>query len=286
MNQNRKITVYEANSREKIGFIKGWITMYRNIIDFREMIYVLFKRDFFALYKKSFLGISWVFVAPIFSILSWVFINATGILQPGDVGMPYPAYVLLSTSIWGLFMGFYTSAQGTLTAGAGIINQVNYPHEILLVKQIAQHLANSTITLLMNIIILLLFGIVPSWKIIFLPILLLPLLFLGAGIGLVISVFSVVAPEVQKAADLLMGLLIWVTPVIYSSKFGNPIIQSIIQWNPLTFLIGGSRDVIVKGILTNPDKFLISAAFSIIVFLISWRIFYVTEDKVIEKILS
>ena len=286
MSSNTKITVYEATTREKIGFYQGWVTMFQNIVNFREMIYVLFKRDFFAIYKKSFLGMSWIFLSPIFGILSWVFINATGILQPGNVGMPYPAYVLLSTSIWGLFMGFYTAAQGTLTAGSGIINQVNYPHEILLVKQIAQHLANSIITLSMNVVVLLLFGIVPSWKIIFLPILALPLLFLGAGIGLVVSVFSVVAPEFQKAMDLLIGLLIWVTPVIYSPKFGNPIIQSIIRWNPLTYLIGGVRDVIIKGTLTNPSEFLISTLFTFVVFLISWRIFYVTEDKVVEKILS
>ncbi len=259
--------------------------MFWNIINFRDLIYVLFKRDFFASYKKSFLGITWIFLSPIFAILSWVFINATGILQPGDVGMPYPAYVLLSTSIWGLFMGFYIAAQGTLTAGLGIINQVNYPHEIMLVKQIAQHLATSIITLTMNVVVLLLFGILPSWKIIFLPILILPLLFLGAGIGLVVSVFSIVAPELQRAVDLLMGLLIWVTPVIYSSKFGNPIIQSIIHWNPLTYLIGGIRDVIVKGTLTNPEQFLISTLFTLIVFLISWRIFYTTEDKVVEKML-
>lgn len=286
MNPHTKITVYEATTREKIGFIDGWVTMIRNIVNFREMIYVLFKRDFFASYKRSFLGMSWIFLSPIFGILSWVFINATGILQPGDVGMPYPAYVLLSTSIWGLFMGFYSAAQATLTAGSGIINQVNYPHEILLVKQISQHLANSIITLSMNIVVLLMFGITPSWKLIFLPILGLPLLFLGAGIGLVVSVFSVVAPEIQKAVDLLMGLLIWITPVIYSPKFGNPVIQSIIQWNPLTFLIGGTRDVIIKGELSNPLQFAVSSLVAFIIFLISWRIFYVTEDKVVEKILS
>lgn len=285
MQQNGKVTVYEATSREKIGFLAGWIIMFRNIIDYRDMIYVLFKRDFFASYKKSFLGITWIFISPIFGVISWVFINATGILNPGDVGMPYPAYVILSTTIWGLFMGFYTAAQGTLATGSGIINQVYYPHEILLVKQIAQHLATSIIAFSMNIIVLLLFGVIPSWKIVFLPALLTPLLFLGAGIGLVVSVFAVVAPEIQRAVDLAMGMLIWITPVIYSPRFENPFIQSVIHWNPLTYLVGGARDLIVKGTLTHPTEYIWAALTSVIVFLISWRIFFVTEDKVVEKIL-
>lgn len=280
-----RVTIYEANSREKIGFIEGWILMFRNIVAFREMIYVLFKRDFFASYKKSFLGMSWIFISPVFGVLSWIFINATGILKPGDVGMPYPAYVLLSTSIWGLFMGFYTAAQSTISAGAGIISQVKYPHEILLVKQIAQHLANSSIAFLLNIVVLLAFGVIPSWKIIFFPIFALPLLFLGAGLGLIISVFAIIAPEVQKAADVSMGLLIWVTPVIYSPKFEHPLIQNIVRWNPLTYLVGGPRDLIVNGSLSAPNEFIYATLLSIAVFLMSWRFFFVTEDKVIEKIL-
>lgn len=283
--QNRaKVTVYESTSREKIGFFEGWLIMYRNIVDFREMIFVLFKRDFFSSYKKSFLGMTWIFISPIISVLSWVFINATGLLQPGDVGMPYPAYVLLSTTIWGLFMGFYSAAQGTISAGAGIINQVKYPHEILLVKQIAQFLANFIIAFSVNIVVLLFFGVIPSWKIIFFPIVALPLLFLGVGIGLVVSVFAIVAPEIQKVVDLAMGLLIWITPVIYSPKFNNEFIQSVIYWNPLTHLIGAVRDLIVKGTINNPNEFLLSSLLSLVVIMISWRIFFVTEDKIVEKI--
>lgn len=285
MNHGSTVTIYESDSREKVGFIEGWKIMFNNIIDCRELIYVLFKRDFFSSYKKSFLGLTWLFVSPVLGVASWVFINAAGILHPGDVGMPYPAYVLLSTSIWALFMGFYSAAQGTISAGAGIISQVKYPHEILLVKQIAQHLANSIIGLSMNILVLLAFGVVPSWKIIFFPFLALPLLFLGSGIGLVISVFSVVAPEIQKAVDIAMNLLIWVTPVIYSPKFDNVILQKIIFWNPLTYLVGGTREMVIKGEMSSPEGYLLSAILSVLVFMISWRIFFVTEDKVVEKIL-
>jgi lipopolysaccharide transport system permease protein len=112
--------------------------------------------------------------------------NATGILNPGEVGIPYPAYVLISSSIWGLFMGFYGAAAGTLGAGGGFIMQVKYPHEALLIKQVAQHLANFSITFVINIIVLLLFQVVPSWGILLFPIMIIPLFLLGGAIGLII----------------------------------------------------------------------------------------------------
>ena len=172
-----QITIYEPNQRQKIGFFRSWVVMIKNIIASRELIAQLFKRDFIAVYKKSFLGVTWIFVAPVIGIVSWVFMNMTGILKPGDVGIPYPAYVLLSSSIWGLFMGFYGAATGTLGAGAGFIMQVKFPHEALLIKQTAQHLANYLLGFVMNIIVLLAFGVIPSWKIIFFPIMIIPLFF-------------------------------------------------------------------------------------------------------------
>lgn len=277
--------VYEPNSRRKIGFFTVWFIMIRNIIASRELIFQLFKRDFLMAYKKSFIGMGWVFISPMIGIISWVFMNFTGVLKPGDVGIPYPAYVLISTSIWGLFMGFYGSAAGTLGAGAGFIDQVKFPHEALLFKQTAQHLANYLIIFVVTLSVLVIFGVYPSWKIIFFPILILPLFFLGAGIGLVVSVIGVVATDLQRGFDFLLGLVLYITPVIYSSKIENAFLQKVIQWNPLTYLVGSVRDIIIYGKLEHFDRFIYSAGFALIVFALSWRFFYLSEEKVIEKMI-
>jgi lipopolysaccharide transport system permease protein len=283
--EKESVTVYEPNYRHKIGFFRIWLIMLRNIVSSRELIVQLFNRDFFAAYKKSLLGIGWILVAPIVGVVSWVFMNATGILNPGDVGIPYPAYVLLSSSIWGLFMGFYTSAAGTLGAGSGFIMQVNYPHEALLVKQTAQHLANFILSFALNIVVLLAFKVIPDWKIVFFPLFVLPLFLLGAGMGLVISVISVVSSEIQKGFEIVLGLVIYVTPVIYSPKYNNPLLQKIIKWNPLTYLVGGVRDIVIYGRMDHVDRFLYSSLLALIVFLLSWRLFFISEEKVIEKMI-
>jgi lipopolysaccharide transport system permease protein len=282
---NQTITIYEPNQRQKIGFLRSLLMMFRNIQTSRELIWQLFKRDFLAVYKKSFLGMGWLFISPIIGIISWVLMNATGILNPGDTGIPYPAYVLLSTSIWGLFMGFYGAAAGTLGAGGGFIMQVKYPHEALLIKQIAQHVASFLIGFLMNIAVLVFFGVIPSWKIIFFPLAILPLFFLGAGIGLIIAVISIVAVEIQRMVDTAFGFLIFLTPVIYAPNLTNPFIQTVTRWNPLTYLISGARDLIVYGQINDWQLFVYSSIFSLVVFIFSWRLFYVSEEKVIEKMI-
>lgn len=283
--KNEELTIYESNYRAKIGWVKTWIILIKNIQESKDLIWQLFRRDFLMKYKKSFIGIGWIIITPVIGIISWVFYNATGVLTPGDVGIPYPAYVLLSSSIYGLWGSFQSAAAGTLNAGAGFINQVNYHHDALLMKQVMLQLANFFITFILNVIVLLIFGITPSWLTLLLPVLMLPLFFLGSAIGLIIALISVVAPDINKGINFLLGLVMYITPVIYSPNVENPLLQKLIKYNPLTYIIGGMRDAIIYGHIKHFDIYLIITGIVFILFLISWRIFYIAEQKVIEKMI-
>jgi lipopolysaccharide transport system permease protein len=259
--------------------------MARNIYGARELIWQLFKRDFFAVHKKSFLGAAWIFISALLGILSWVFMNAAGVLRPGDVGMPYPAYVLLGTTMWGLFMAFYTGAADTLNSGQGFIMQVRYPHEALLAKQLFQQAANFVIGLVVTLAVLLLFRVIPSWQIVFLPVLVLPMMFLAGAIGLVVSALGVVAAEVRKLTDAVLGMLIFFTPIVYSAEATSGTYAAVIRWNPLTYLVAGVRDVVAYGRMDNWAAFFFATVASLALFVLALRFFYVAEEKIIEKMI-
>lgn len=260
--------------------------MLTNIVTFRELVYQLFRRDFLMAYKKSVIGIGWIFLSPLVGIASWVLLNSAGILQPGDIQVDYPAFVLFSSSLWGLFMGFYSSAAGTLNAGSAFILQVRFPHEVLLVKQTAQHLATFSIGFLVNIGVLLLRGVVPDWTIIFLPLLALPLFFLAAGVGLMVSVFSVVITDVMNITNIVLGIVMYITPIIYRiDKIDSPILSVLVKYNPLTYLVGEIRDLMLFGYMSHPVEYIVSVLFAFGLFMLSWRLFYISEHKIIEKII-
>ena len=111
----KKSIIYEPDQRIKMGLLRSLKILYSNMTSNWELNYQLFRRDFLQQYKKSLLGMAWLFITPLIGIFSWVFMNATGVLKPGDVGIPYPAYILIGTTIFGLFQSFYSGASGTLT---------------------------------------------------------------------------------------------------------------------------------------------------------------------------
>jgi len=280
----KHVVVYEPNQRIKIGFFRSWGFMLLNIAKSRDLIWQLFKRDFFAGYKQSFFGIFWIFISPVISILSWVFLNMTGILKPGDVGVPYPVYVLVGSTIWGFFMGCYSSAAGSLTGGSSLILQINFPHEALVVKEMANTLAGFFISLCMIVLILFVFRVYPHVEIVFFPLMLIPILFLGVGIGMVVAVITVVAHDVSRLVTMGLGFVMFLTPVIYTTQIPNKFLQLVIRWNPLAYLIGGARDIILNGRIDNAAGYALSCFAALVVFLFSWRLFFLSEYKVAEKL--
>jgi lipopolysaccharide transport system permease protein len=282
---SQDITVYEANYRHRSGLFRTWMMMPINIVASRQLIFQMYRRDFLNMYKKSFLGFGWMALSPIIGVVSWLLMNATGLLAPGDVGIPYPAYVLLSSSIWGLFMSFYGAGKATLDAGSSFILQVRYPHEALLFKQALQEFTNFSITLLVNLFVLLIFGVHPSWMMLLYPVLILPLFFLGAGLGLLFAVIKVVASDIDRAFSILLGFCIYITPVIYAPKTKNQILQTVINYNPLTYLIGTVRDATIYGKVSYWDRYLVAGGISLMFFLFAWRLFYNSEEMIIEKMI-
>jgi lipopolysaccharide transport system permease protein len=283
--ENDGFTVRRPNERHQLGWFRTWLVMGANVWQARGLIWQLFKRDFLASYKKSFVGFAWIFLTPLLGIVSWVMLQKTGLLNPGETPIPYPAYVLIGTSMFGLFLELFKGASQTLVAGSSLVMQVNYPHEALLFQQLAHQLARFAISLVVNLGVLLAFGIVPHWTIVFFPLVVLPLFLLASGIGLVVSMFAVVAVDLSTILTMLMGLLLYATPIIYTGDVSSPFLQVLVKWNPLTYLVCSARDIIITGQLYHPFGYMVCSVLSVILFLISWRLFFVSEQRLVERIL-
>lgn len=277
--------VYEPNQYAKIGFLKTMLVIIKNTIASKELIFQLYKRDFLMQYKKSFLGLGWMIFGPIMGVVSWVLMDSAGVLSPGDVGVPYPVYVLFGTSIWGLFMSFFTSTSQTLQIAAGFIQQVNFHHEALVFKQGLQNLTNFGISLIINIVVMLSFGVIPTWFILLVPLFIIPIFLLAASLGLMVSILSTLTSDVSRIASFFLSLLMFITPVIYDSSEKVVWLQQCNLYNPLTYLITAPRDLILTGTMSNPFYYIISIVMAILLFMVALRFFYISEKKVIEKMI-
>lgn len=284
MSMSEYRVVYEPDQRVKLGFVRCWIAMLTGIMQSRELIVQLFHRDMLAGSKQSLLGIAWIWVSPLIGIASWLFLKQVGVLIPGRSDVPYPLFVLLGTTIWGMFMAVFASAASSLSANGNLILHANFSHQVLVAQQVAQAGLSVAANLVLLAAAFAFFGVWPQWTVLLFPLSLVPLLLLGVGIGMIVSVFSILVRDMTKVITTLLGVLMFFTPVIYTPEAGNELLRQFIRLNPLTYLVGGARDLMVSGTIRNAQAYAVAVSFAVAVFLLSWRIFFISEQKVAEKL--
>lgn len=279
----KMIHTYQATG-EVLGPLASILLAFRELYFSRHVIWHLFKRDFMAGFRQKLLGYLWVVLTPLLGIVSFVFMQMTGILNPGETGIPYPIYVYIGTSIWGLLIGAITTVSGGLIGNADLVMRTNIPKIGLAMTGLANLCYNLLVNVFLLLLILLLFRLPPSPWALFYPVAILPMILLGVGIGLILSVVGAVARDVTVILTNLINLLMYITPVIYTAQFSQPLLQALVRWNPLTYLVDAPRSLFMLGRVPHPSGFVLSIIFSLIITWLGIHAFYLIKDKVTERL--
>jgi len=275
-------TLYEAHKELKMG-IRIWKEMFKELIQGRDLIWRLFMRNLLAKYKQSVLGYVWIIIMPFIAIGTFVFLNKAGIVHISKTDMPYPLFALIGLTVWQLFATGISAGTNSLVAAGGMIGKINFPREVLVFSSMAQTLFEFLIKCGLIFICFFIFKFIPSWAIVLFPLVLMPTLILTIGLSLMLSLINGVLRDTANIVVLGTTFLMFLTPVLYpipdaSDKF------IFFKLNILMPLINAPRDLIMYGYIKNPVDFYAASGVSVLLFLISWRIFHLTETKIPERL--
>jgi len=275
--------VYAPNKFIRMGFLTSLQGMFVSLFQSRELIWRLFLRDFKAKYRQSVFGILWALINPLITVGIFVLLNRSGILNIGDTTVPYPIFALVGISVYGIFStGLSVSASSIVGAGPMVV-KINFPKISLVIASMGQALIDFFVRMLMLIILLIFYGIAPNWTLFIFPFALLPLIFLTLGVGFMLSLLAGIFRDIVHIASFLTTLFLFLMPVLYPAPQSG-LFANLNLWNPLSHLIVGARDVFILGNLSNPSEYFYSVFFSLSVFLISWRIFFLSEHRIAERV--
>jgi len=278
------VTVYRPNERQG-GLIWGIQQAHSDIWTSRHVIARLFLRDFVAQFRQKLLGYLWALLGPLLGIISFLFLYVAGVLQPGEGAMPYTLYVLLGSNIWSCLPGAMGTVSGGLQAQADLIMRTRVPKIALAVSSLANMCYSIMLSLITTLIVFIFCGLVPTWWFLLYPLLILPMILLGVAIGMVLAVLGTIAKDLTPMVSQGLTLLMYITPVIYlRSTIGSPIIQVLIDYNPITYLVDVPRALMVTGQAENVSIYLMVATGAIVLAIIGIRAFYLLEDLVAERL--
>lgn len=279
-----KPTIYTPEAEHGKNLWDISVEIGRDVVKFNHLIKSLVLLNLTQQYKKSVLGISWLLISPVLSVIVWVLLHASGMFDPGDSAVPYVAFVLLSNSIWMFFISFYKGISDSILGRGGELLQNSFPRIIIVVERVIVSVINFIIPLALSIVVLLVFGVKFDWKaLLFLPALL-PLIFLGISIGLIFAVIKVVAVDFTVLFDNSIEVLKFLSPVVYTTAVASHLVQNIIKWNPLTYLIDYPRMLLIGEGNVTLGMYLWCSLGTFLFLLFSIRYFYKAMPWVFEKI--
>jgi lipopolysaccharide transport system permease protein len=276
-------TTYEPDNSIKKGYFSLWKEIFKELRENKWLIYQLFKRDFFSIYKQSLVGVFWAFIIPIISIGTFIVLNRSGVFQFGEIEVPYPIYAILGMAFWQLFSTGLITASNSLVKAGSMLEKINLSKKSLVFSSAAQPFIPFIVQFVLLIVLFWVYNVAPSIKILFLPLLMIPIVLFTVGFGFIFALFNSVIRDVSNALSVFLTFLMFLTPVLYAKpKIG--MLKSITKYNPLYYLISIPRDFILKGKSGEWKGYLISIITAFIVFAIGLVIFHLTETRVTERI--
>lgn len=267
----------------------------KQLIQYKDLIFLFVKRDFITLYKQTILGPFWYLIQPIMqtAIFAIMFGNLFSISE--ETGIPSVIFYLSGNVSWIYFSQSVIKISNTFSTNAYIFGKVYFPRLVAPISIIISNLIGFAIQFLLFISFYLFYVITgkvsPNISIssfILIPFLILNLSILGLGIGLLISSLTTKYKDFKQFIGFGVQLLMYMSPVIVPmsiilKRFPKWTIP-FLEYNPMTPIIEGFRVAFFNQYNYDLNKLIYSISIAIAIFIFGTILFNKTEQNFIDTV--
>lgn len=223
-------------------------------------------------YRQSLLGWLWAVLPPLVLTITYtlVFSRAIG-LSSGD--LPYALFILSALVPWMYFSTSVSTAAAGIVTHRYLVSRVAFPREILPLSYVAAALLELAIGMLTLAAAMYYFGVCPNLSILYAIPLLGILVICCAAAALVVSAFQARFRDIGLAMPLLLQVLMFTTPVVYSSAIVPENLKALYFANPLAILMQAFRQVTVLGVSPDATELIYCGAVSVVGLIFSYVLF-------------
>ncbi len=239
----------------------------------RQLIWLFTKRSFVVTYKQTILGPLWLFIMPLLTSLTYVFLFGH-VANLSTDGTPQLLFYFTGNSLWLYFSTCVAKCANTFLENQGLYGKVYFPRLVVPLSDVLSSLMKFGIQMIIVALLLAIYtvrgDVRPNFGLFFLlPLILLFLGIMGMGFGLIISSFTTRYRDLYVLVTF--GLTIWMyaSPVIYPmSSMTRSRFWNILLINPVTEPFELFRYVLLGKGTFSMGAIAISAGIALLVILI------------------
>jgi lipopolysaccharide transport system permease protein len=261
----------------------------KDVWDYRDLLWLLVRRDFVSFYKQTIFGPLWFFIQPIFTtvIFTVIFSKMAGI---STNGAPAPLFYMAGNVAWSYFSDGLNKTSTVFRDNVNIFGKVYFPRLIMPLSIIFSNLVKFGVQFILFIILMLYYLIIgdakihPNWYVLLFPIVLLLMAFLSLGLGLIITALTTKYRDLVFLVTFGVQLLMYATPVIYPLSAASAKYRTLIILNPLSGLVETFRYGFIGTGDFYPGAFAYSIVASLVIFFIGLVIFNRVEKDFVDTV--
>jgi lipopolysaccharide transport system permease protein len=219
----------------------------RELWRFRELFVILAWRDLAVRYKQTVIGVLWAVLRPLVTmvILTVIFGKIAKMPTPG--GIPYSLFVLAAMLPWQFFSTALLETSNSLVGNVSLVSKVYFPRLIVPGSSVIVSLADFLITLILMAILMVSYGFLPDWRVLFLPLLIALAFGAAFGAGLWLCALNVNYRDFRHIVPVILQFGLYVSPVGFSADIIPRQWRLLYALNPMTGVIDGFRWALLHG---------------------------------------
>ncbi|HSM54650.1 MAG TPA: ABC transporter permease [Candidatus Sulfomarinibacteraceae bacterium] len=256
----------------------GWVPIdFRELWEYRDLLYFFVWRDIKVRYKQTILGVSWAIIQPFFTMVIFSIFFGRLAQVPSD-DLPYPLFSYAALVPWTFFANALTQASNSLVMNASMVKKIYFPRLLMPSATIFAGVVDFFLAFLVLLGMMVAFGYAPTANTVWLPLFLLLALVTSLGVGIWLTALNVQFRDVRYTVPFLTQAWLFATPIAYPSSLLEEPWRTLYGINPMAGVVEGFRWALL-GTDTAPGPIIIVSAIVATIIMVSGVYYFRRMEK-------
>ena len=267
---------------------RGGSSVISDILRYKDMMYLMVRRDIVANYKQTVLGPAWAIIQPIISTIITAFVFG-GLAGLSPSGVPVFLFYMIGQVSWGFFSNCLNASSNVFINHAGLLSKVYFPRFVM---PITSAISNC-FSLLIQICLFTVFyiGYIISgapialhWSAILIPLYFVHLAAIGVGVGSIFSAFTTRYRDTVFLMGFFTTFWSYASPILYDVSIIPKHYLKIYLLNPVAPVINHLRYAVFSQGMLDWKYYFISLAISALLLVAGYKVFNRVERTFVDTI--
>lgn len=213
---------------------------------FWQLLWLSAVTDFRMRYIDAVLGYVWALMRPLITF-GIVFLFLRQILSFGGHIVNFAPMLMINIILFQFFQETTQRGLRSLASKEGLVRKMRFPRMVIPLSTSLTAAMTLGLNLVVGCLLLLAFGLTPTWSWLILPLAAAVLVVFATGVSLFLSVAFVRLPDMVQVWGVISRILFYGTPILYTVENIPASVRPIVMMNPLSPIF-----VVVRKAVTNP----------------------------------